>query len=73
MGFKTRVRLFAKVLYALALGGMTAEILFRRLVRNQIPTQVPAALVYGVLLADCFLLFLFFRPTAGPSTKTERN
>ena len=61
-----------RVLYALVLGGFSLEILFRRFAWNQIPTQLPTALVYGVLLLNGFLIWLLFR-RPGRSKKTGRN
>lgn len=67
-----RARVAISGLYAILLAYFTVEILFRRLVWNQIPTQLPTALVYGVLLLNGFLIArTFLRP--GPSTKTEKN
>ena len=68
----SRGALILKILYALALAALSGEILFRRFVWNQIPTQLPTALVYGVLLGNGFLIVRLFLPRA-PSTKMEKS
>lgn len=73
MNFKSMtLKATARWIYALTLGGLSADILFRRFVWNQIPTQLPTALVYGVLLLNGFLIAFLFRRRA-PSTRMGKS
>ena len=61
-----------RLIYALVLGGFSVEILIRRVAGNQIPTQLPTALVYGVILLNGFLIWRLFRRSES-SKKTGKN
>jgi hypothetical protein len=55
---------FAKWIYIALLTYFSAEILWRRWIWQQIPTQVSAALVYSVLAVNgIVLVVLLSRPT----------
>lgn len=70
---------FKKILtaiYLCALGFLTLEILFRRLVWHQVPTQVPAWFVYGLLVLNGFVVLqLMWRSLGywGSSTKKGKS
>lgn len=52
-------------LYIACLGWLTAEILVRRWVVGQIPTQWPVVMVYSVLLLNSYVLWRLIRRQVG--------
>jgi TRAP-type C4-dicarboxylate transport system permease small subunit len=70
-----RIRRAATTVYSFFLGWLTLEILFRRWVWNQVPTQVSGAWVYAtILLNGGVLTWLVLRPgSRARLTKTGKS
>jgi len=59
---KSRIKRSLMWLYALLLTYLTVDIVLRRWLWDQVPTQVTAPLVYGVIVANIMVLSSFFAP-----------
>ena len=69
------IKVILKMLYVSMLLYLSLEILFRRFIWKQIPTQISAFTVYAILLLNGFVIyrFLFQAEVWGWLTKREKN